>query len=195
MVYQLASAIAKSQAELDKSSIDMMRIMGDAEKAPVSLPLLDENGREIKTSMIGAGFQPAFYNFSDAIIEVKVAISSTEEIIDDKRTITDMGPSTTTKLEIGTTNRGLFISSTTTKVKACTIDARYTNKYNFSEEATSSIRVRLVPLPPNPIMQRMVELRAQKHQLAFELDIRRAELEIQQLAIDEAKRAERMSSV
>ena len=39
MVYQLASAISRSQANLDRESIAILKIMGDKENAPVSTAL------------------------------------------------------------------------------------------------------------------------------------------------------------
>jgi hypothetical protein len=175
MVYQLASAIATSQAELDRSSIDVMRIMCDKTNAPVHIPMLDDKGAEmeLETSMVGAGFQPSFYQFSDAIIEVKMAITSSRETASERNETVDYGPSSKTTLYRDAKGK---IAISQTKIKASTMNATYTSKYNFSEEATSSIRVRLVPLPPNPIMQRFIELRAQKQQLGFELEIKKAEL-------------------
>jgi hypothetical protein len=177
MVFQVASAIAESQVQLDKASVDILTIMGDMNKAPVSIPIWDDKGAEknLVTSMIGAGFQPTFYQFSDAIIEVKMAITmSTEEMSEDKET-TERGPSTTTEVSL---NRGR-LSVKRTKIKSSTINATYTNKYNFSEEASSLLRVRLVPLPPNPIIQRLIELRAQKQQMEIEAMIKAAEKKLQ----------------
>jgi len=176
MVYQVAAAIATSQAQLDRSSIEILRIMGDSEKAPVFLPLMDLDGRdiELKTSMIGAGFQPTFYQFSDAIIEVKMAISMSYESGYEQKTSTEYGPRTTTTIDL----RNGRITLSQTNIKSQTVNATYTNKYNFNEEASSTLRVRLVPLPPNPTMQRLIELRARKQQLAFELDLKRLEAQI-----------------
>ena len=76
MVYNLASSIAKSQANLDRESIEILKIMGDKENAVVNLPAikldgsgaLTEDEESIPTSMIGAGFQPTFYQFTDTLI-------------------------------------------------------------------------------------------------------------------------------
>jgi len=194
MVFQLASAIATSQVQLDKASVDIMKIMGDVKQAPVSLPLLDEDGRdlEIVTSMIGAGFQPTFYQFTDAIIEVKMAISMSNESVDTQEEQWEYGPETITT----TTRKGgilglLFGSyqtqTKTTNIKSHTLNATYTSKYNFSEEASSTLRVRLVPLPPNPIMQRFVELRAERHQLEYALQMKKTELALSKLEKDNAE--------
>ncbi|MDR0887986.1 MAG: hypothetical protein LBM39_02225 [Candidatus Methanoplasma sp.] len=174
MVTQLASAVATSQAELDRSSVEIMKIMGDAKKAPVHIPYINEKGEEgeMITSMIGAGFQPTFYQFTDAIIEVKMAIStSTDREYEDSYEYTNENNSKTKK---------------TSSVRTTTINANYTSKYNFSEEATSTLRVRLVPLPPNPTVQRFMDLRAQRQQLLFETEIKKSEaaLELKKLEIN-----------
>ena len=96
MVSSLALAIAQSQFNLDKNSIEILKIMGNKEEAPVYIPNFtikdeanfeletDDSGspietRDIQTSMIGAGFQPTFYQFAETIIEVKMSITLTRE--------------------------------------------------------------------------------------------------------------------
>jgi tetratricopeptide (TPR) repeat protein len=77
MVLKLACAIAEGQYKLDMVSCEIAKFMGDEKTAPVHLPdLTDPDGKKvIVTSLIGAGFQPTFYQFTDTIIEVKMAIS------------------------------------------------------------------------------------------------------------------------
>ena len=84
MVAKLAIAIAEGQLRLDAASMEITKAMGDADANPVSLPnilvdskgaLISEDDPQIITSMIGAGFQPTFYQFTDTIIEVKMAIT------------------------------------------------------------------------------------------------------------------------
>jgi len=185
MVYQMASAIATSQVQLDKSSVEILKIMGDAEKSPVYLPILNEDGTEgnIKTSMIGAGFQPAFYQFSDAIIEVKMAVSMGYD--------SEYSSGYEYKSEYGNEYnwKGKDQDYKSTYARTTTINANYTSKYSFNEEASSTLRVRLVPLPPNPIMQRLIELRAQRQQLMFEVKIKQLEAELAAAAEAEAEKA------
>jgi len=188
MVYQVASAIATSQAKLDGTSIELLKIMGNVDKAPVSLPLLDDDdSKSIKTSMIGAGFQPTFYQFSDAIIEVKMAITMSRENEYSSTSETEYGPSTTTSFNL----RNFTIKQSS--IKSSTINASYTSKYNFTEEASSTLRVRLVPLPPNPIIQRFIELRAQKEQLKYEIEMKKVELEMQKMDAANQKEIEKLS--
>ena len=53
MVYKLASAIARSQANLDRESIEILKIMGDKEIAPVFLPAVKiENGKLVEDEIV-----------------------------------------------------------------------------------------------------------------------------------------------
>jgi len=173
MVYNLALAIAGSQANLDRESIEILRIMGDKENYPVQIPSikLDSSGElteedaTIETSMIGAGFQPTFYQFAETIIEVKMAISMTREYSEE-------GDIKRKSTHVAWGRRGLSIRSTS-------VDATYASKYNFTQEGSSTIRTRLVPVPPNMFMQRLLEMKAQAMQMKFELDMREIELAIE----------------
>jgi hypothetical protein len=64
------------------------------------------------------------------------------------------------------------------------IDASYSSKYNYTQEGSSLIRTRLVPVPPNSIIQRQLDMRSQAMQLMFELDMKKLEL-----ALEEKKQA------
>ena len=190
MVSQLGLAIARSQFNLDLNSIEILKVMGDKKAAPVSIPnLIDADGKlvkddgttqpaEIVTSMIGAGFQPTFYQFAETIIEVKMAISAKLESSYERTTKGDQ----TTKT---TTSRWWGLSNTTT-ITTTPVDARYASKYNYTAEGSSLLRTRLVPMPPNAFMQRMLDLKAQAMQQAYELELRRAELALDKEKADVA---------
>ena len=174
MVYKLASAIAESQFKLDMASVDIMRIMGDKVNCPVHLPniILDAGGEfvdddDIVTSMIGAGFQPTFYQFAETMIEVQMTVSVTTEDASERKV-----KGTQTSVVYGRSPRYLSIRSTP-------IDATYTSKYNFSQEGSSTIRTRLVPLPPNPFIQRLLDMKSQAMQSEFELQLRAIEASIE----------------
>jgi len=176
MVYKLASAIAESQYKLDLSSIDVLRIMGDKANCPVSLPaikldasgaILNEGEDEIVTSMIGAGFQPTFYQFAETMIEVQMTISITKETERERKI---SGKEKTVSYDAR--NRRISVRSTP-------VDASYSSKYNFSQEGTSTIKTRLVPMPPNPFIQRLLEMKSQAMQNEFELKLRAIEFAIE----------------
>lgn len=185
MVSQLGIAIARSQFNLDLNSIEILKVMGDKKAAPVSIPnivtaagtIAKDDGTagsapaEIVTSMIGAGFQPTFYQFAETIIEVKMAISAKSESTYERET---KGTQTTQT----TTSRWWGLSKSTT-ITTTPVDARYSSKYNYTAEGSSLLRTRLVPMPPNSFMQRMLDMKAQAMQLAFELELRKAELAVE----------------
>lgn len=177
MVYQLASAIARSQSLLDRESIEILKIMGNKELAPVFLPAIKIEGGEvvedeIETSMVGAGFQPTFYQFAETIIEVKMAITMSRET---EYTSESKGEVKTTS----TTSKWWNLSRKTV-VTTTPIDASYSSKYNYTQEGSSLIRTRLVPVPPNSIIQRQLDMRSQAMQLMFELDMKKLELALEE---------------
>lgn len=190
MVYQLASAIAKSQANLDRETIEILKIMGDKEEAPVHLPAvrvgkdgkLDDTG-EIVTSMIGAGFQPTFYQFAETVIEVKMAITMSRETSYERKTKGEVKTTSTRSRWWGLSKKSVV---TTTP-----IDATYSNKYNYSQEGSSLLRTRLVPLPPNAIIQRQLDLRAQAMQMEFELQMKELEIALESRRLQVQKDVEK----
>ncbi|MCL1808573.1 MAG: hypothetical protein FWG42_02270 [Clostridiales bacterium] len=164
MVLKLATAIAEGQYKLDQVSCEIAKFMGDKKAAPVYLPdLTDPEGkREIVTSLIGAGFQPTFYQFTDTIIEVKMAISMNQS--------TEKSGSVSAKGGFG-----CFSASVT---------ASYSSKYSYSVEGSSLLRTKITPLPPNPFMMRILDMKAEMQQQQMALLLMEAERQI------EAKRKE-----
>lgn len=180
MVYNMAYAIAESQHKLDTASIDILRIMGDKTNNPVYLPAIkvDADGKlvnsedaNIETSMIGAGFQPTFYQFAETVIEVQMTITVTNETNYERKTT---GRETTvSRVGIPWNRKGALV------IRSTPVDATYSSSYNFAQEGSSSIRTRLVPIPPNPFVQRLLEMKSQAMQNEFELQLRKIELAIQ----------------
>jgi len=191
MIFNMANAIAKSQVALDRGSIEIMKIMGDKQNSPVYLPrinvsadgkLLDDDAdSEFETSMIGAGFQPTFYQFVETIIEVKMTIKLTEDT-ETKRE--EKGRRTT----IGFFNlfRGISICSTP-------LNSSYTNSFNYSVEGHSLLRTRLVPLPPNTFIQRLLDMKAQSIQAFYEVELKKAELAIESKQAEERAEADKLT--
>ena len=156
MILKMATAIAEGQFKLDKVSCEIAKFMGDKKVAPISLPNLLDNS-EIITSLIGAGFQPTFYQFTDTIIEVKMAISMNKT--------TEKSGSVTAKGGFG-----LFSAS---------VNASYSSKYSYSVEGSSLMRTKITPLPPNPFMTRILDLKAELMQQEFAIKLMEAEVEIE----------------
>lgn len=185
MVSSLAIAIANSQYNLDRNSIEILKIMGDKEEAPIYIPnfaLQTEEGKEfdfdfedeqdsimkteeIKTSMIGAGFQPTFYQFAETIIEVKMAITMTRE--------------SEYESKYKGTRRTVRYSKGRFSISSTPVDARYSSKYNYTAEGSSLLRTRLVPMPPNSYMQRLLDMKADVMHMEMEKRIKKVELAIE----------------
>jgi hypothetical protein len=175
MISKLGLAIAQSQHNMDQEGIEILKIMGDKELAPVTIPnyavnagdhtLVPNTSDDIVTSMIGAGFQPTFYQFAETIIEVKMAITMT-------RTYTTERTTQGTETQWWRTSKGVSVRSTP-------VNAKYSSTYNYTAEGSSLLRTRLVPVPPNPFIQKILEMRAQAMQLEFELKLKAVELAVQ----------------
>ena len=66
----MGTAIAKTQAALDKNSIDGLQRLAEAK-----LKLRERDGKEVEKSLIELGFAPAFYFFSEATLDLVMTIS------------------------------------------------------------------------------------------------------------------------
>ncbi len=179
MVYNLGSAIAHAQTRLDAHSIDILEVMGDAEEAPVYMPDYGLPGEEpIVTSMIGAGFQPTFYQFSETVIEVKMAITTNYTSEREYNVHTD-------QRVVEKKRKGWFGSTKKKVLSTSTIDAKYSSKYNFSQEGTSTLKTRLVPVPPNDFIQKQIELKAELEKMQVDLALQELEILLLESSLDE----------
>jgi hypothetical protein len=164
MVVKLATAIAEGQLQMDKVSCEIAKIMGDEETSPVYIPDVTNDNKTIKTSLIGAGFQPTFYQFTDTIIEVKMAITMA--------TTREKSASVSAKAGFG-----CFSAS---------VNASYSSKYSYEVSGSSLLRTRITPVPPSTFLQSLLEMKGKMIQQDFELKIKEKEFEMKekQMAID-----------
>ena len=190
MLTNVGAAIAKAQAALDQESIAILEQM--CEKDTVTLPALKFDGEKItdttlRTSMIGAGFQPTFYQFAETIIEVKMTINVALNQTEEKKESGEITKTDTTSASYRRYWGLRNYSVSRTVVTTTPVDATYTNKYNFNQEGTSMLRTRLVPVPPNSIIQKQLDLRAQAMQLDYELQLKEYELCLEMLREQKAQ--------
>lgn len=159
MVSNLGLAIAEAQCALDENSIKLLSLMG-SEKA-VDLPMVsvayDGGNVNVKdnsftTSMIGAGFQPTFYQFAETIIEVKIAISISQENTSE------------------TKQKGKKVSISRKGISVTPVDAKYSSKYSYNAEGSSLLRTRLVPVPPNTVISQIIDMRTQAMDKIFQIE-------------------------
>jgi hypothetical protein len=132
MVSKLATGIAESQTKLDTNSAEVAKFMSETK---IALPKLDDPTQTEDFALIALGFFPGFYQFTEAIIEVKMAITMTRS--------SDFSLSASAKAGIG-----CFSAS---------VNASYSSKFSYSVEGSSLLRVKLAPAPPPSILQDYME--------------------------------------
>jgi hypothetical protein len=158
MVFDLARSIAKGQTALDRASLATLRVLANTNfdyipeitevisKGPettvggVTVTGVDANVvtpiRSVPLSLLQAGMMPTFYQFTESLIEVKMAISAKT--------------STQSEFEFGVQVEAsagfLFASATVTSH----VDFRTSNTYSYSAEGSSLLRTTLKPVPPPP---------------------------------------------
>jgi hypothetical protein len=160
MVLKLASAIAEGQYKLDVVSCQIAQLMGTT---IVEIPKIDATDDKAegdtpvftteKVSMLGAGFQPTFYQFTDTIIEIKMAISMNRS--------TDASVSVSAKAGFGPF--------------AASVNASYSSKYSYSVEGSSLLRTKITPVPPNAFLTKLLELKIAMMQEAMMRKLKVAE--------------------
>lgn len=160
MIYDMASAIARSQIALDKASIELVKVLAKTtfDYIPDIVETLSPNPRQITVpgggapitvtgvlvttdvaksfplTLLQAGVNPVFYQFTNSTIEVKMSITSTQESSDSL----DVG------VDVTASGGFLFASaSISTHVNFSTA-----NKYSYSVTGSSSMSTTLVPVPP-----------------------------------------------
>jgi hypothetical protein len=155
MVFDLASAIAKGQTALDRASLGTLRVLANTEfdyipeitevisKHEMTVEGVTVTGvnvelekpiRSIPLSLLQAGLNPSFYQFTESVIEVKMSISSKV--------------TTQSEFEFGieaTASAGFLFASGSVSSH---VDYRTSNTYSYSAEGSSLLRTTLKPVPP-----------------------------------------------
>jgi len=169
MIYDMASAIARSQVALDKASIQLVKVLASTtfdyvpdvvevlEPNPRKLPgVTDNNGNPViitgvkvstdvgdsfPLTLLQAGVNPTFYAFTNSTIEVKMSISSTQE----SSNTFSVGVSVTASADF------LFCSGSVSSH----VNFTASNKYSYSVTGSSSMSTTLAPVqPPKNMMPR-----------------------------------------
>ncbi|MFN2164834.1 MAG: hypothetical protein ACK2U9_01060 [Anaerolineae bacterium] len=132
MVTKLALAVAEGQTALDMNSTRVATFMASQK---INLPSIEDPTKTVEFPLIALGFFPGYYQFQEAIIEVKMAITM----------------ATTRQSEVGasaTAGWGPFSAS---------VNASYSQKYEYKAEGSSLLRVKLAPVPPPALLQEYIE--------------------------------------
>ena len=172
MIKEMALAIAEGQMALDMNSVQVAQTLAETELEAGSVVMfieetVDEEGNVTATSVVtndspmsllSYGLEPRFYEFTESIIEVKMAITMMRESSAEIKYGSKFNFTNTSKVS-GSYSSGWLASilfgkgkvkfeNTTTVAYSSTFDAKYNSKYSFKEEGTSLLRTTLRPVPP-----------------------------------------------
>ena len=130
MIASMGTGIAEAQRKLDEISFEITKMMSGTDQK-YRIRLADRpNARSY--SLLELGFTPTFYQFVDTVLEIKVAFSMSSE----------SSPGGNEK--------------TTYKAKGTTVDAAYSNKFQYPVEGSSVLRTKLVTVPPPGLLDARV---------------------------------------
>lgn len=120
--------------------------------------LPDEHGNLTRVpqrvSMLELGFAPVFYQFVDTIIEVKIAVSL-QSTTTRKTTRKTQSKSSSNRRRYHWGRFG-FYSTGGPKAVATSVDANYSNTYQYSVEGASLLRTKLAPVPPPSVLEERI---------------------------------------
>lgn len=163
-------ARAKATMNEDGSIKEIKVVSGAAgqgyTQGKVNIRFVGGGGKRVarKLSMMELGFTPTFYQFVDTVIEIKIVVKMLESKEQSK---TQTEKSTTWKSKSTEYNRRGYgwswyrpYSSSykrkETSVVAKSVDPAMSNKYSYSVEGSSSIRTKMVPVPPPTILEERI---------------------------------------
>lgn len=124
IIEKLGIAVADAQYAMDHNSLRIAREMART----------DVEIGEKRYSMLALGFTPAFYHFTEATVEAKLAFSMTES--------TEF----TAGAKIGAQIYMVAVS----------VEASYSRKFSMKAEGSSSVAARLVSLPAPPLLEEIL---------------------------------------
>ncbi len=128
MTEKLALAVAEAQTKLDMNSTKVAKFMAET---TIALPNIGDVQNTTDFPLIALGFFPGFYQFQNAEIEVKMAITMARS------------------REVG----GSISAGGGFGPFSASVNASYKSKYNYSQEGSSRLTVRLAPAPPPTLLE------------------------------------------
>lgn len=132
IVKQLGVGIAEAQYELDQVSLRLLQLLAGYRQDENTGQLVPDDSSLVRlslesepVSLLALGFTPTFYQFVDTVIELKMAMS--------------MSVSREVSAEVSAKARSFFY--------AASVNAKYSQKYQYSAEGSSLMRTKLVTVP------------------------------------------------
>lgn len=129
LIAEVGRGIAEAQRAMDSATIEQVRAL--------AADAVDGDGLTLLRQI---GYQPTWYQIPEASAEITVAL-----------TLTGSGQSTD-QSSGGQPSGG---SSARMQLVATPVDAGYANRYGYELKAASSVKFRIVPVPPSPAFEAM----------------------------------------
>lgn len=151
-VVELGTGIAEAQYAMDQVSMRILQMMAgysftENEEGELTMSSTPDNLFELKTgdggrSLLSLGFTPTFYQFVDTVLELKMAVSMKREF------------TSTTKRKSARLAGGFFGFGG--GVRAASVNATYSQKYQYSAEGSSLMRTKIVTVPPPALLEEII---------------------------------------
>lgn len=154
LVRAFGVGVGRAQANLDMVSLRVARSMGGLDPRAVSGPggpapapgagpdpLRFPSGRAV--NLLELGFSPVFYRFTEAVMDLKVAVSTSQEVARSQ----PLKPRVKVKAKVGLSGVG---------VKVSTVTGQYASRYQFSSDASSRVRSRIASVPAPALLQERI---------------------------------------
>ncbi|MFK7747611.1 MAG: hypothetical protein AB8B65_04425 [Kordia sp.] len=129
MIKSLGIGIAEAQRALDRVSMELAKELVNTK--------VEMGGEEY--SLLALGFTPTFYQFVDTFFECKMSVSMMES--------REFGASVSVSAGF---NVGFAAVS-------ASVSASYSQKYQYSAEASSLVRTKLVTVPNPPVFEQRLQ--------------------------------------
>jgi len=151
LIQRVASSIAEAQLKLDQIGVRVASLLSEAK-----VTFNKADGTPVEKSLLELGFMPTFYAFTETDIEIKLTIQLK---VDEDFTI--KGSATA-----GSTATGEGVEAAKRIVPfGITISADYHRKYGFDMSGSSSVKTKLLSVPPPSVFLETIKDHARSQAL------------------------------
>ncbi len=152
---KLAAATVKATIANLTERLKDLKTLQEANKTSVANIFENQIQFPTRLSLLELGFTPTFYQFVDTIIEVKIAISITQENSSTVST-SDTGTARAASIGFRFTPFGRGRGSAQTQTTTSQVNATYSNRYSYTAEGSSLLRTKLTPLPAPAVLEERI---------------------------------------
>jgi len=152
LIQRVASSIAEAQLKLDQIGVRVASLLSEAK-----VTFNKADGTPVEKSLLELGFMPTFYAFTETDIEIKLTLQLK---VDEDFTI--KGSATA-----GSTATGEGVEAAKRIVPfGITISADYHRKYGFDMSGSSSVKTKLLSVPPPSVFLETIKDHARSQALS-----------------------------